>query len=29
MMVPLRNLEIMIEHLEKKKINHVIRYVWA
>jgi len=28
-MVPLEKLKTLTEHLEKKKINYVIRYVWA
>lgn len=29
MMIPLKNLRILTEHLEKKKINYIIRYVWT
>jgi len=29
MMIPLKNLNILTEHLEKKKINYIIRYVWT
>lgn len=28
-MVPLENLKALTEHLEKKEINYVIRYVWT
>jgi predicted nucleotidyltransferase len=28
-MVPLENMKTLTEHLEKKKINYILRYVWA
>ena len=28
-MIPLENLKTLTEHMEKKEINYVIRYIWA